>query len=583
MKNAFHTAHLVLLLFLSASACAAAKDTAKDYINSGDAKYLKRDMDGAITDYNRALENNPQLSEAYNNRGNAKQGKGDLEGAIADYNRAIEINPQYSEAYNGRGAAKYDKGDLDGVIADCNRAIEIDPKYVIVYTNRAMAKYGKGDLDGAIADITRFIKSYHMGGDYTGSGFWSSDTAADAYSARGMFNHLKSNWKDAVEDYRKGSENIGDADVGDILHLRIWIIRARLGEVKAADNELVDHLHRYVNHTPSPWVFKIAGHFLGTVTEADLFAAADSSDTRKKSGQFCEAWYYAGMKKIVTGDKKSAANDLRKCLATKMKDLPEFKFAQSELKALGEDEGDLDGAIADIEINPKDSVAYCSRGIAKARKGDLEGAIADFTRAIEINPKLSEAYNDRGYAKQAKGDPDGAIADFNRAIEENPKNVGAYGGLAHCNYLQANWTDALAAYRHACELDKQGSSLLDYYQLYIWIIRARLGEVKAADKELTAYLDKRWSAAPNDWVSKLAGHLLGTVTQADLFAAADSPDSRKKSGQFCEAWYYAGMKKLVSGDKKSAAAYFRKCLATKLDDFTEFKFAQSELKALGGS
>lgn len=41
------------------------------------------------------------------------------------------------------------------------------------------------------------------------------------------------------------------------------------------------------------------------------------------------------------------------------------------------------------------------------------------------------------------------------------------------------------------------------------------------------------------------------------------------------------MKKLFSGDKKTAANYFHKCLATKQKDFTEFQLAQSELKALG--
>lgn len=41
------------------------------------------------------------------------------------------------------------------------------------------------------------------------------------------------------------------------------------------------------------------------------------------------------------------------------------------------------------------------------------------------------------------------------------------------------------------------------------------------------------------------------------------------------------MKKLLSGDKKTAADYFHKCLATEQKDFTEFQLAQSELKALG--
>jgi lipoprotein NlpI len=75
----------------------------------------------------------------------------------------------------------------------------------------------------------------------------------------------------------------------------------------------------------------------------------------------------------------------------------------------------------------------------------------------------------------------------------------------------------------------------------------------------------------------VASHLLGNVTEADLFAAAASPDAKKESGQHCEAWFYAGMKKLLAGEKKAAADCFHKCLATEQKTFTEFQLAQSEL------
>ncbi len=80
------------------------------------------------------------IRDAYYNRGAAKIEKGDLDGAIADYNRAIELNPKDARAYNNRGIAKRAKGDLDGAIADYNRAIELDPKLAIAYNNRGNAE-----------------------------------------------------------------------------------------------------------------------------------------------------------------------------------------------------------------------------------------------------------------------------------------------------------------------------------------------------------------------------------------------------------------------------------------------------------
>jgi lipoprotein NlpI len=144
--------------------------------------------------------------------------------------------------------------------------------------------------------------------------------------------------------------------------------------------------------------------------------------------------------------------------------------------------------------------------------------------------------------------------------------------------LLRNWAGALADYRRFCELSEIGQ---DYPRLSIWLIRGQLGETDAASKELSTYLDKRQKATASDWFSNVAEHLLGKVSEADLFAAAASPDPKTDSGQHCEAWFYTGMKKLFSGDKKTAANYFHKCLATEQKDFTEFQLAQSELKALG--
>jgi lipoprotein NlpI len=94
-------------------------------------------------------------------------------------------------------------------------------------------------------------------------------------------------------------------------------------------------------------------------------------------------------------------------------------------------------------------------------------------------------------------------------------------------------------------------------------------------------VQKRLNGAPGDWPSKVAAFLLDKISPNDFLAAASSPDPKKESQQHCEASFYAGMKCLLAGDKITATADFQKCLATNEKTFTEYQFAQAELKALG--
>ena len=66
-----------------------------------------------------------QYAIAYSNRGAARSAQGDNEGAIADYTRAIEINPQLANAYANRGVVRNALGDKAGAIVDFQRAAEL--------------------------------------------------------------------------------------------------------------------------------------------------------------------------------------------------------------------------------------------------------------------------------------------------------------------------------------------------------------------------------------------------------------------------------------------------------------------------
>ena len=104
------------------------------------------------------LQQHPQDEREYYNRGRLRDLGGDREGALADYNCAIQIAPNYAKAYVNRGLLRDRLGDRQGALADYDRAIELDDRSSTSYYNRGNVRYRLEDLHGAVADYDRAIQ-----------------------------------------------------------------------------------------------------------------------------------------------------------------------------------------------------------------------------------------------------------------------------------------------------------------------------------------------------------------------------------------------------------------------------------------
>ena len=142
--------------------------TAKEYLDRGQARYQKEDIEGAIIDLNKAVELNPNFAEAYYWRSAAWLKKDDLHKAVADYNRAVGLNPKLAEIgkeketqaeiLSKQAFGCFLKGDNDGVIANCNKAIELEPKLADAYYWRSAALLERGDTEGGMRDLNKVIE-----------------------------------------------------------------------------------------------------------------------------------------------------------------------------------------------------------------------------------------------------------------------------------------------------------------------------------------------------------------------------------------------------------------------------------------
>lgn len=73
-----------------------------------------------------------------------------------------------------------------------------------------------------------------------------------------------------------------------------------------------------------------------------------------------------------------------------------------------------------IEIDPKFSRAYYSRGLARLYDGKIDESIEDFNKSIKLDAKFPDAYNGRGLAYQIMGNLDKALVDFEKASSLDP-------------------------------------------------------------------------------------------------------------------------------------------------------------------
>ncbi len=239
-------------------------------------------------------------------------------------------------------------------------------------------------------------------------------------------------------------------------------------------------------------------------------------------------------------------------------------------------QGDYD-AIVDSVYN--EFLLTLHRGQAKFYAGDAEEALRDINKALKLNRRSSYAYLYRADVKFAQGLHDSALVDYGKAIRMDRNAAGNYFSRGIFYYSQDKLPEALADIDKGLRLAEQSEGR-DYARLWMWMTRARLGELEQANKALTTQLENRAVESMGDWFEELGRFALGEQSEESLFGTAADEDPILERGQLCEAYFYAAQWQLINGKKEKAVELLERCVNTEIVDFYELKIARGQLNHL---
>ncbi len=127
------------------------------FVNRGIVHEKLRDTTAAITDYQRALNIEPNHTLATHNLAVIKRAKGEIQESEKLLDEAISKNPGLPYPYAERGYYRLMNKDLKGALEDYDKVLSIDKKDEESYLNRGLVKERLKDFKGAFTDYTEAI------------------------------------------------------------------------------------------------------------------------------------------------------------------------------------------------------------------------------------------------------------------------------------------------------------------------------------------------------------------------------------------------------------------------------------------
>lgn len=418
------------------------------YINRALSRFHRKNLRGAMDDYDIALDIEPDNYLGHYNRGLLRMQVGEDNLSIEDFNFVLKKEPRDRLALFNRATLNEKTGDYKGAVRDYTTVLEDYPNFIVGYENRARCRRLAGDEKGAIADERKvtIARLDDMYGNKKKKPV-EKDTRKqkeqniDDYKKMVVENDEESIAKFYESDYRGKIQNREVAvelqpvyiftfnrEGNGVASLKNYAdFLEKLNDEKLFDKQLYLSTREGASSADDIKQMDMARNELQTRLE---------NDSRNSHLLFAHGFYSAGRR-----DYAEALADLNQAVSSDSTFMPTYflravvKLKQIEMKQFkaGTTETadktmitqqmqmdylpileDLNRA---IQLAPSVSYLYYNRGCVNARMGRQEEAVKDFDTAIGMNTSLAEAYYNRALLTVEKNNKQQAFSDLGKAGE----------------------------------------------------------------------------------------------------------------------------------------------------------------------
>lgn len=577
----------IIILFVLFVNFIAMGQTANNYFQEGLDKLSSKNYRIARAKFTKAIELNPNYSDAYLGRGNSKYNLKSYQSAILDYTKAIDLNTNSFESYFARGKAYKELKEFKLANIDFTKAIELKPNSSDSYFERRET-YGDDDKFGWgwSNDFNKYLDLE----------IERNPTNAELYYKKALYYSLPYEYKiEEIFDYTRAIEfnpNYIEAYKGLIyskwlqiedIHGAIQECTKLIGidpknskkyyEKRAEFEEYLENyeeaLKDYKRNSSKYKVKKAEFKYL----TKDYIGAIEEYNKLIESG-FKYGYLNRGLAKEKLKDNNGAIEDYNLAIEWMNSDAPKkgirnyyHRYDINDKAEVYQLRANCKNKIHDLQGSEKDYLAifnlwndtkfnknsghgFWHRGRAKLKSEDYQGAILDFNECTKFKNEIF-VYLDRGLAKKMLKDYEGALADYLKFKEVFPKlNYMYYEQMGDLKFELNDFKAALEYYEK--NINPGGYTNVEAY-LRRGKVKDALKNYEGAILDYTKYLER--------FPFRMECYLLRGIAKNNI---ADFKGA------------ILDFNKAIKLEPKNSNAYFRRALTKKNIDNNAY-FALSDL------